>query len=154
MSQGGFKSRGFIAVIAAALGSSVLGFAILVITSQFSPAGSNKWLTNPGYVAATAAIVLIWAPAFALIPAALLGYFVERPKARAMIKRGQGGLVLQVALSVLAAAALSLLLRIGLHLTNPMYQLWDPISLAGFSLIGLCSGVAWWFLVIVPQRRT
>ncbi|MEO6114701.1 MAG: hypothetical protein ABIP07_09690 [Sphingomicrobium sp.] len=104
-------------------------------------------------IMATAAIVTIWAPAVALIPAGILGLFIERSKAKQMIARQDGGFIRHVFLSVVAAALLSLLLRVGLHLTNPMYPLLDVFSLAGFSLIGLCSGISWWFLVVLPGRR-
>ena len=140
------------AVLVAALASSVLGFVILLITSQFSPTGSKKWLTNPGYVAATAAIVVIWAPAFALIPAALLGYFVERPKARWLIAN-DGGIAIHLLLSVIAALVLSVLFRIVLHLIDTKYPLFDPFGLGLFAIVGVGSALAWWFVVIVPERR-
>jgi hypothetical protein len=145
-----FNSRGFAAILAAAVGSSVLAFAILVIVGLVWPTGRGFRLDD---LPATIAIVAIWAPAFALIPAGVLGLLVERPKARAMIKRPEGGFIPYVALSVVVAALLSFLLRIVLHLTNPMYPLVDVFSLGLFTLIGLCSGVSWWFLVVVPGRR-
>ena len=70
-----------------------------------------------------------------------------------MIARRTGGLVSQLALSVAAAALFWLLFRIGVHLTTPTNPLIDVPSLAGFCLIGLCSGVSWWFLVVLPGRR-
>jgi hypothetical protein len=139
-----------VAVLVAAVVSSVLGFVIFLL---FGLAGSTGKPIGTDDLPAIIAIVLIWAPAFALVPAGILGWLVERPKARAMIKRGRGGFVLHVAVSVLAAAALSLLLRIGLHLSNPMYPLLDSFSLALFSIVGLCSGISWWFLVVLPGRR-
>jgi hypothetical protein len=138
------------AVLAASVGSSVLGFVILVAASAVYPAGNSSWTDN---LPATIAIVVIWVPAFALIPAAILGFVVERPKARAMIERRAGGFVQHILLSVVAAALLSFLLRIVLHLANPMYPLLDSFSLALFTLVGFCSGISWWFLVVLPRRR-
>ena len=148
MKVGDFRFNGFMAVLAAAVASSVLGFVLLVV---FGPkTGSHGWTDD---LPAIAAIVLIWAPAFALIPAGTLGWLVERPKARRMIARRTGGFVLHVALSVAAVALLWLLFRIGVHLTYPTNPLIDVPSLALFGLIGLCSGVSWWFLVVLPGRR-
>jgi hypothetical protein len=150
LSAGEFRSHGFIAVLAASVGSSVLGFVMLVAVSSIYPAGNSSWTDN---LPATIAIVVIWVPAFALIPAGILGFVVERPKARAMIERRAGGFAWHMLLSVAAAALLSFLLRIALHLANPMYPLLDSISLALFTLVGFCSGIAWWFLVVLPGRR-
>jgi hypothetical protein len=147
-------SRAFMAILAASLASSVLAFAIFLGFGLLSPGRSHSWIGDPGTVMAAAAIVTIWAPAVALIPATVLGLLVERPKAKKMIACRGGGFIWHVFLSVLAAALLSLLLRVALHLTNPMYPLLDVFSLAGFSLIGLCSGISWWFFVVIPGRRT
>jgi hypothetical protein len=145
-----FNSRGFAAILVAAVASSLLAFAFMVIVGIVWPTGSRFRLDD---LPATIAIVAIWAPAFALIPAGILGLLVERPKARAMIKRPEGRFIPSVALSVVVAALISFLLRIVLHLINPMYALVDLFSLGLFTLIGLCSGVSWWFLVVVPGRR-
>ena len=110
-------------------------------------------MAKPGDVAAVAAIALIWAPAFALIPSALLGYFIERPKAR-WILATDGNIVVHLALSVLGAMALSVLFRIVLHLIDPKYPLLDLFGLGLFVIIGVGSGLAWWFLVIVPGKRS
>lgn len=139
------------AVLATSVASSVLGFVIVLVLSAMHPAGSRSWTDD---LPAVIAIVAIWAPAFVLIPAGILGFLVERPKARAMIERRAGGFVLHILLSVVAAALLSFLLRIVLHLANPIYPLLDMISLALFSLIGFCSGLSWWFMVVLPGRRT
>jgi hypothetical protein len=138
------------AVVAASVASSVLGFVIILVLGVLHPSGGRSWTDN---LPATIAIVVIWAPAFALIPAGILGFLVERPKARAMIEPRAGGFVPHLLLSVVAAALLSLLLRIVLHLANPMYPLVDMISLALFALIGICSALSWWFMVVLPGRR-
>jgi hypothetical protein len=156
LSAGDFKSRGFIAVIAAAVGSSVLAFVIALVMSAVSPTGNSRWLTDLTDVAVVAAIVLIWAPAFALIPAALLGYFVERPKARWMIASDGSlplHLVLHFVLSLLAAAVLFVLFRIVLQLFDPTKPLLDLFGFGLFMIIGVGSGLAWWFLVVLPERR-
>ena len=150
MSVAHLASRGAVAVLVAAVASSVLGFTIFLLFGVSERSESRDWTSS---VPAIAAIVLIWAPAFALVPAGILGWLVERPKARVMITRGRGGFAVHVALSVLAAAALSLLLRIALHLINSRYPLLDSFSLALFSIIGLCSGISWWLLVVLPGRR-
>ena len=151
MRSSSFNSRGFAAVLAAAVASSVLAFAIFVVVGLAWPTGNRTWRMED--LPATIAIVAIWAPAFALIPAGILGLLVERPKARAMIKRRVGGAVPHILSSVAVAALFSFLLRIVLHLTNPTYPLVDVFSLGLFTLIGFCSGVSWWFLVVVPGRR-
>jgi hypothetical protein len=138
------------AVLAASVGSSVLAFIIFLVVYATPSSGSGSWADS---LPATIAIVAIWAPAFALIPAGALGLLVERPKAKAAIRRPTVGFVPFTLLSVVAAAVLSFLLRIALHLTNPIYPLLDAFSLGLFSIIGLCSGISWWFLVVLPGRR-
>ena len=96
------RSRAFIAVVAAAVGSSLLCLAILIVANQFAASGSSAWAAKPGDIVVVAAVALIWAPAFALIPVALLGYFVERPKARWMIADNRG-IIVHLSLSVMAA---------------------------------------------------
>ncbi len=152
LSDSTFRSRAIVAVVAAAVCSSLLALAILVITGQFASTGSNAGIEHPGDILVIAAIALIWAPAFALIPAALLGYFVERPKARWLIGN-DGVIAVHLALSILAAILLSILFRIVLHLINPKNPLVDLYGLGLFAVIGLGSGLAWWFIVIVPGRR-
>jgi hypothetical protein len=148
MKTGDFRFNGFMAVLATAVASSVLGFVLLVV---FGPkTGSHGWLEA---LPAVIAIVLIWAPAFALIPAGILGWLVERPKARAMIARRAGGFVPHIALSLAAMALFWLLFRIAVHYIYPTNPLIDVPSLALFGLIGLCSAVSWWFLVVLPGRR-
>lgn len=139
-------------MFAAAVASSVLCLAIVLIAGQFAATVNNDWITKPGDIMAIAAITLIWAPAFALIPAAVLGYLVERPKARWVIAT-DGGIAIHLALSLLAAIVLSILFRIALHLINPRNPLIDLYGLGLFAIIGLGSGLAWWFLVILPGKR-
>ena len=153
MKERDFRSRGIAAVRVAAIVSSLLGLVLLIVADQFAPTASNRWMTKPGDVAVVAAIALIWAPAFALIPSALLGYFVERPKAR-WILATDGNIAVHLALSVLGAMALSVLFRIVLHLIDPKYPLLDLFGLGLFMIIGVGSGLAWWFLVIVPGKRS
>jgi hypothetical protein len=146
-----FSSRGFAAVLATAVASSVLAFAIFVIVGLVWPTGNRGWKMDD--LPATIAIVAIWAPAIALIPAGVFGLLVERPKARTMIKRRAGGFASHMVLSVAAAALFWLLFRIGVHYAYPTNPLIDIPSLALFCLIGLCSGISWWFLVVAPGRR-
>ena len=148
MKAGDFRFNGFMAVLAAAVAASVLGFILVVV---FAPStGNHGWMKD---LPAIIAIVLIWAPALALIPAGILGWLVERPKARAMIARRTGGFLHHLALSVAAVVLFWLLLRIAVHFTTPTNPLIDVPSLALFVLIGLCSGISWWFLVVLPGRR-
>ena len=136
------------AVLATAVAASVLGFVLLVL---FGPSTGRQPRTED--LPAIIAIVLIWAPAVALIPAGILGLIVERPKAHRMIARRTGGFASHLALSVAAVALFWLLLRIAVHFTTPTNPLIDVPSLALFGLIGLCSGISWWFLVVLPGRR-
>jgi hypothetical protein len=138
------------AAVSAAVASSVLGFLILVVTGPMDFGGMRDPVMD---LAVLAAMVLIWAPAFALVPAAILGWLVERPKAARMIARRSGGLVLHLAVSVAAALLLWLLFRIGLLAANSTPQLMDGPSFAFLALIGLCSGIAWWVMVVEPGRR-
>ncbi len=149
MTPGQLRSRGFAAVVAASVASSVLGFLVLVVTGPMDFAGMRDPVME---LAVVAAVVLFWAPAFAFIPAAILGWFVERPKARRMIARRSGGLALHLAISIVAALLLWLLFRIGLFVTGSSPQLMDEPSLALFVLIGLCSGMSWWLMVVEPGR--
>lgn len=147
---GSFRSSGLAAVLAASVASSVLAFIVFLTLYATPSSGNHSWTDD---LPATIAIVAIWAPAFALIPAGILGLFVERPKAREAIRRRAAGFVSFTLLSVIAAAVLSFLLRIVLHLTNPSYPLLDAFSLGLFCIIGLCSGISWWLLVVIPGRR-
>jgi hypothetical protein len=137
-----------VAVLVTALASSVLGFVLLAV---FGPHTGSP--VRSGDLPVIASIVLIWAPVFALIPAGILGWLVERPKARAMIARRTGGLVSQLGLSVAAVALFWLLFRIGVHFAYPTNPLIDVPSLVLFALIGFCSGLSWWFVVVLPGRR-
>jgi hypothetical protein len=147
---GDFRFNGLMAVLATAVASSVLAFVIFLL---FGLAGSTGKPIGTEDLLPIIAIVLIWAPAFALVPAGILGWLVERPKARAMIARRAGGFILHIALSVAAMALFWLLFRIVVHFIYPTNPLIDLPSLALFGLIGLCSGVSWWFLVVLPGRR-
>ena len=149
MTAGQFRSRGFAAVVAASVASSVLGFLILVVTGPLDYAGMRDPVMD---LAVVAAIVLFWVPAFALVPAAILGWLVERPKAQRMIARRSGGLAPHLALSIVAALLLWLVFRLGLLVTNSTPQLMDGPSLAMLILVGLCSGMAWWLMVVEPGR--
>jgi hypothetical protein len=140
--------HGLMAVLVTAVASSVVGFILLAV---FVPHTGRP--VRSGDLPVIAAIVLIWAPAFALVPAGILGWLVERPKARAMIARRAGGFVPHLALSVAAVTLFWLLFRIAVHLTYPTNPLIDLPSLALFVLIGLCSGLSWWFMVVLPGRR-
>ena len=137
-------------MLATSVASSVLAFIAFLMVYATPTSGSGSWIK---VLPAAIAIVAIWAPAFALIPAGVLGLLVERPKARAAIRRRAAGFVPYMLWSVVAAAGLSFLLRIVLHLANPTYPLLDAFSLVLFSIIGLCSGVSWWLLVVLPGRR-
>jgi hypothetical protein len=137
-------------VAAASVASSVLAFIVFMMIYATPSSGSGSLIEA---LPATIAIVAIWAPAFALIPAGILGLLVERPKARAAIRHRAARFVPYLLWSVVAAAGLSFLLRIVLHLTNPIYPLLDAFSLGLFSIIGLCSGISWWLLVVLPGRR-
>ena len=150
MNAGEFRSRGVMAVVAASIASSVLGFLILVVTGPLDFAGMRDPVME---LAVVAAVVLFWAPAFAFIPAAILGWFVERPKAQRMITRRSSGLAAHLALSVAAALLLWMLFRIALYVADSTPQLMDAPSLALFLLIGLCSGLSWWLMVVEPGRR-
>jgi hypothetical protein len=143
------RSRGFAAVVAASVASSVLGFLVLVVTGPMEFSGMRDPVME---LAVVAAVVLLWAPAFAFIPAAILGWFVEQPKARRMIARRSGGLAPHLAMSIAAALLLWLVFRIGLLITGSTPQLMDGPSLAMFALVGLCSGAAWWLMVVEPGR--
>jgi hypothetical protein len=126
-----------------------LGFLILVVTGPLDFAGMRDPVME---LAVVAAVVLFWAPAFALIPAAILGWFVERPKAQRMIARRSGGLGPHLAMSIGAALLLWLLFRLGLLVTNSTPHFMDGPSLALLVLVGLCSGMAWWLMVVEPGR--
>ena len=145
-----FRSRGFMAVVATAIASSILGFLVLALSGQLDLAAMRNPATELPVIAA---IVLFWVPAFAFVPAAILGWLVERPKAASMIARRSGGLVPHLALSVLVAILLWLLFRSALYVTNSTPQFMDAPSLVLLGLVGLCSGIAWWLMVVEPGRR-
>lgn len=147
---GSSNVRGIAAVITTAIAASMLGFLVLIFSGQLDLTGIRNPLEELPVIAA---IVLIWAPAFALIPAAILGWLVERPKAARMIARRSGGLAAHLALSIAAGLLLWLLFRVVYYLTNSTPQIMDGPSLGLLALVGLCSGIAWWFMVVEPGRR-
>ena len=152
MKSGIFASRGFAAVVAASVSASILAFLIVLVLGQLSPPRRDEdWVEM---IPVVAAVVLLWAPAFAAIPAGILGLLVERPMARSAIKRGGGGGMVPFVLASLAAGALlSFVPTLVQHLIDPDRRLFDPFTLGIFSLIGLCSGVSWWLMVVEPGRR-
>ena len=150
MKSAGIRSRGVMAAVAASVASSILGFLVLALSGQLDLAGMRDPLTELPVVLA---IMLFWVPAFAFVPAAILGWLVERPKAQAMIKRRVGGLVPHLALSVAAALLLWLVFRMLLVIADATPGFMDAPSLALLALVGLCSGIAWWWMVVEPGRR-
>lgn len=143
-------SGGLMAVIAAAVAASVLGVAGVIIASLISSGGSSVEL---GHMGAAVGIALFWAPPIAFIPAAVIGYVVERPKAKAMIARRQGGLLPHLAVSTLAGVAFALIFGLVLNLFDPHKTIVDWLTVQVCAWIGFCSGVAWWRLVVLPGRR-
>ena len=150
MTSSAFRFRSVMAAVATAIASSLLGFIVLMLFGSLDSGGMREPLKE---IPVIAAIVLIWVPAFAFVPAAILGFVVERPKARAMIARRSGGLVPHMALSVAAAVLLWALFRIFLVIIKSAPRFMDAPSLALVILIGLCSAIAWWVMVVEPGRR-
>ena len=143
-------SGSLMAIIATAVAASVIAVAVVIIASLLSPGGAPVKL---GHIGAAIGIALFWAPAIAFIPAAVIGVLVERPKARAMIERRRGGLITHLLISTLAGAIFALLFRLVLNLFDPGKPILDPLVFQLCTWIGFCSGVAWWFLVVLPGRR-
>jgi len=143
-------SRGLMAVIVCALAASVVGVAGVIVGSLLSPGGAP---VKPGHIIAAVGIALFWAPAVAFVPAAVIGYLVERPKAKAMIERRQGGMIVHLFVSTLAGTAFGLLFRLVLSVFDPEKPILDPLVLQVCTWIGFCSGMAWWYLVVLPGRR-
>ena len=138
------------AIIVAAVASSVVGVGGVILASLLSPAGAPL---KPGHLVAALGIALFWAPAIAFVPAAIIGYLVERPKARAMIARRRGGLITHLSVSVIAGIAFALLFRVVLNIFDPGKPIFDLLTLQACTLVGFCSGLAWWYLVVLPGRR-
>jgi hypothetical protein len=136
--------------VAAAVASSLLTFALLLITGSLGPLPGKDW---PLEIIVLLSIIFIWGPAFALIPTGILGFLVERPLSRRLIARGEGGFVEHQLIVLGAAVGLWLLLRLSAVLTTPRVPFLDYDSLAVFAIIGLCSAISWWRLVVVPGRR-
>jgi hypothetical protein len=145
----GRYSGSAVAVIAAAIGSSVLTFLILILWGL--PAVT--WPEDPLQIAVFLSVVFLWGPAFALVPSAILGFLVERPLTRRLIAQEQGGFVEHLLAIVGAAVLLWLLLRVVVVLTGPQTNIMDYLSLAIFAIVGLCSALSWWFIVVLPARR-
>lgn len=143
-------SGGLMATIAAAIAASVIAVAVLIVGSLVSPVGTPMKFSHLG---AAIAIALFWAPPIAFVPAAVIGYFVERPKAKWMIARRRGGLITHLLVSTLAGAAFALLFRLLLNLFDTPQPIIDPFVLQVCTWIGFCSGVAWWQMVVIPGRR-
>ena len=143
-------SNDIIAIIVAAVASSLVTFAILVASGWV---GMPREAIRPLDVAVWLSIIFMWAPAFAFVPAAVLGLLLERPLSRRLVARGQGGFIEHLLLVVATALVLWLALRIAVVLSGPQTEIQDPLSLAVFAVIGVCSALSWWFLVVLPGRR-
>lgn len=150
MKYSGRRSPAVVAVFAAAIASSVLTFLILIVTGWIGPPSGPD---VPLQIAVILSIVFFWAPAFALVPAGILGFALERPLSRWLIGRRQGGFVEHLIIVVAAALMLWLLLRVVVVLTGPQTRIVDLPSLVVFAVVGLCSALSWWFLVVLPGRR-
>ena len=146
------RNAGFIGpVVAAAIGSSVLTFAVVLLVGWVGPPTGPNALMD---ILVFLSIVFFWGPAFALIPAATLGFLVERPLSRRLIARGTGGFFEHLALVIGAAVFLWLLLRVVVVASGPQTRIVDHESLAVFVIVGLCSALSWWHMVVVPSRRS
>lgn len=143
-------SNDIVAIILAAIASSLVTVAILIASGWI---GMPKEAIRPLDIAVWLSIILIWGPAFALVPAAVLGFLLERPLSRSLIARREGGFIEHLLLVVATALALWLALRIAVVLSGPQTRILDPLSLAVFAIIGVCSALSWWFLVVLPGRR-
>jgi hypothetical protein len=147
-------AHGLPAIVAAAIASSILTFLALAVTGWIgAPAASSASWTSPMDILVILSVVLIWGPAFALVPAGMIGIILERPFARRLIARGHGGFVAHLLIVTAASLCIWLLLRILVVMSGPQTEIFDPLSLAVFLIIGICSALSWWFLVIVPGRR-
>jgi hypothetical protein len=144
-------ARWFVAAAVTAFAASVIGMLAVLVYGLIAPTAAP---IKPNHIIAIVGITLFWAPVIAFVPAAIIGLLVERPKAKAMIARGHGGLLASVTASTLAGAMLALLFRLALYVFDPRKALIDPPVMAFFSLIGFCSGLAWWNLVVVPGRKS
>jgi hypothetical protein len=143
------------ATVVAAIASSVLTFIILMAGGLIAggPIGLPSGPDVPLQIAVFLSIVLIWGPAFAMVPAGILGFMVERPLSRWLIGRPEGGFVEHLGVVIAAALCLWLLLRVVVVLVGPQTRLIDLPSLMVFAIVGLCSALSWWFLVVLPGRR-
>jgi uncharacterized membrane protein len=148
----GRRNSAVVAIFATAIASSLLTLVILILIGVGRiglPSGPDV----PLQIAVFLSIVFFWAPAFALIPAGILGLAVERPLSRRLIARRQGGFVMHLTAVVAAALSLWLLLRVAVVLAGPQTRLLDYPSLAVFIIVGVCSALSWWFLIVVPGRQ-
>jgi hypothetical protein len=146
----GRRNPAVVAIFATAIASSLLTFIILIGAGWVGlPSGPDV----PLQIAVFLSIVFFWAPAFALIPAGILGLAVERPLSRWLIGRGKGGFVEHLTVVTAVALLLWLLLRVTVVLVGPQTRIVDLPSLFVFAIVGLCSSLSWWFLVVMPGRR-
>ena len=137
-------------ILVAAVSSSVLTFLSLIVTGWVGmPTGPDI----PMQISVFLSIVFLWGPAFAFIPAAVLGFALERPLSRRLIARANGGFLEHLLIVLAAALMLWLLLRVIVVLAGPQTNIVDLPSLAVFVIVGLCSALSWWFLVVIPGRR-
>ena len=144
------RSPAVVAIFVTAIASPLLCLVILIGMGKIGlPTGPDV----PLQIAVALSIIFIWAPAFALVPAGILGFALERPLSRWLIGRRQGGFVEHLAIVVAAALMLWLLLRVVVVLTGPQTRIVDLPSLVVFAVVGLCSALSWWFLVVLPGRR-
>ena len=128
----------------------MLAFVVLLLIGWIGPPTGPGWLLD---TAVLLSILLIWGPAIAAIPAAILGVVLERPVAKRLIARGQGGFTQHLLMVLGCALLLWLTVRVAVVVTGPQDRIMDPLSLVLFLIIGLCSALSWWFLVIVPGRH-
>ena len=139
-----------VATVCTAIASSVLTFLALAFTGWIGSPSSWNW---PLDIAVLLSIILIWGPAFALVPASIIGFTVERLLSRRLVVRSNGGFGAHLLIVTVASLCLWLLLRVATVLAGPQTEIVDPLSLAVFMIVGISSAICWWFLVILPGRR-
>ena len=77
MTASAFRFRGVMATVATAIASSIFGFIALVLSGQLDLSAMREPATELPVIAA---IVLFWVPAFAFVPAAILGWSWSAPR--------------------------------------------------------------------------
>ena len=131
--------RALVAIAATAVSSA---FIVAVVSAI--RLGSSSWIEG---------IAFIWffGTLFAAVYASIIAIAVELPKTIVLSRKASGGVIASLLLSL--GGAFIILTGFPLIAAEQSFSVGDPFLLWVMILSGgICSAIAWWFLLVAPLR--